>query len=85
MRIDFLINVSPDRVGVTAVKAFIDYKRIWCLKAINVSNNIEKEGRWENSENYIHFVIPNIESERVSFENGKLFIKPKQKEVIECS
>lgn len=79
MRIDFLLNISPVRgaTGARGVKAFIDYKRIWFLKEINVSDDIEKEGHWENTENYLHFIIPNIESDRVSYENGKLFIKPK--------
>ena len=41
---------------------------------MEIGDDAKAEGHWENSENYIHFIIPNIESDRVSFDNGELFI-----------
>ena len=74
MRIDFLYKISPKVIGVRGMKAFIDYQQLSGLTRVEIGDDAKAEGHWENSENYIHFIIPNIESDRVSFDNGELFI-----------
>jgi hypothetical protein len=74
MRIDLLYNISPKVIGARGMKAFIDYQQLSGLTRVEIGDDAKAEGHWENSENYIHFIIPNIESDRVSFDNGELFI-----------
>ena len=74
MRIDLLYNISPNVIGVRGMKAFIDYQLLSGLTRVEIGDDAKAEGHWENSKNYIHFIIPNIESDRVSFDNGELFI-----------
>ena len=74
MRIDLVLDYSSDVLGARGIEAFIDNQPILGLRRVEVSDDAKAEGYWENSENCIHFVIPNIEVEKVVFDNGALFI-----------